>query len=50
MEEAGLLAGMLGVPLELAEGEETAEVVITLGRDFAPLVSFTEADWAAFLR
>ena len=50
VEEAGLLAGMLGVPLELAEGEETAEVVITLGRDFAPLVSFTEADWAAFLR
>jgi len=45
VREAGLLASMLGVPLEKASGTEMADIVVTLGRDYAPFVKFTSADW-----
>lgn len=48
--EATLLAGMLGVQPEPATGQETVEVVITLGKDYAPYVKFNEADWDAAIK
>lgn len=45
VREAGLLASMLGVPLERARGSDPADIVVTLGRDYAPFVKFTSADW-----
>ena len=45
VREAGLLASMLGVPLEKASGSDPADIVVTLGRDYAPFVKFTSADW-----
>lgn len=50
LDEARLLAGMLCVPLELSEGGETADVVITLGNDYPAYTPWSEADWAAALR
>jgi LCP family protein required for cell wall assembly len=50
VREAGLLAGMLGVPLEQGEGEEQVDIVITLGRDYAPFVKLTPKDWEELIQ
>ncbi|MGE5675721.1 MAG: LCP family protein [Mycobacterium leprae] len=46
VQEAKLLASMLGVPLQQGKASDPADIVITLGRNYAPFVEFTEADWA----
>lgn len=50
VQEGRLIAAMLGVQPELASGQEKADIVVTLGRDYAPFVKFTEADWDAALK
>jgi LCP family protein required for cell wall assembly len=46
VQEAHLIASMLGVPLEYGAGKSSAEIVVTLSLNYAPFVKFTEADWA----
>ena len=49
LDEARLLAGMLGTSLELVDGPESADVVVTLGRDYPAYAPWTEADWVHLL-
>lgn len=43
--EGEFLASMLGVQAEKGSGSSGADVVIILGRDYAPFVEFTSKDW-----
>jgi LCP family protein required for cell wall assembly len=45
MAEAKLLASMLGVALEQASGKESVDIVIILGKDYAPFNKFSAKDW-----
>lgn len=45
LREGRLIAAMLGAEFEEARGSSKPEIVVTLGRDFAPYVHFTAEDW-----
>ena len=45
VREARLIAGLLGTKLEQPGGEGPADIVVVIGKDFAPYVKFTQTDW-----
>lgn len=45
LQTARLIAGMLSTSVEQRSGKSTAEIVVVLGRDYAPFAEFSEADW-----
>lgn len=49
VQAARLIAGMLGTTAEKAEGPQSAEIRVILGRNWAPAVEFTADDWQTFL-